>query len=566
MPASVPMDGGAERLVSAMRLVFSGVSVVFLESLPLGMFPNQLLLTRISLLYFTWALVAAVLRYLLHRGLSFYGVATHAFDVAFAIAIVWVSGDPTTPFRVFSVFAILAAGLRFGWMAIAGTLGALLLGHLALYLYLGEMVLDPLFQYGRAGIWLVGFILVAVVLAVLKRREERVRIDLDHLASWPREPVLDPRHCLRDTLEHVATTLNAGRAVLLWEEGEEPWLHVARWERGEFTWDREAPDRYEPVVTEALKRSSFYTRNLHVDDPKVFYRIEADIYAYRGRPVHPELAPMLAERSLLSVCVEGESLEGRLFVGDAPPPTADGLLAAELIGDLVAHRLDQCQLIFRTRENAVGEERVRLARDLHDGLLQSLTGVALHLESARRLVDADPAASKESLQQIQEVIAGDQRELRKFIQQLRPLQKTAAEAMRLTGRLGDLGNRFQNQFGLDVRLHSESLSPLISEEMRRQIFSIVNEALANVARHSGAQSVDVDLRTEGDQVRIRVVDDGRGFPFRGRYDLRDLTAMRRGPLSLKERIASLHGDLIIESTDSGSRLDIRIPRNAEGGI
>ena len=277
------------------------------------------------------------------------------------------------------------------------------------------------------------------------------------------------------------------------------------------------------------------------------------------KPIHPDLAERLPEPSLLSVCVEGQTIEGRLFVSGAPYPGPDALLTAEIMADLIGARLDQCHSIQNSQETAVREERIRLARDLHDGLLQSLTGVALHLKTAAHQIDSNPAAASQSLEQLQDIIISDQRELRSFIQQLRPYASTAA-ATRLTVRLEDLGLRFQNQFGLQVQMNTESLSPMVTDEMRYEIFALVNEALANVAKHAEARNVTVELHSDPSDIRITIRDDGKGFPFRGTYDLAQLSQMRRGPLTLKERIASLGGNLTIESRTSGSTLDIRLPR------
>ena len=68
------------------------------------------------------------------------------------------------------------------------------------------------------------------------------------------------------------------------------------------------------------------------------------------------------------------------------------------------------------------------------------------------------------------------------------------------------------------------------------------------------------MRAEESGIRVDVVDDGRGFPFHGRYELPQLVAEKRGPWSLKERVAQLGGELAIDSTSRGSRVEVRLPR------
>jgi two-component sensor histidine kinase len=526
---------------------------------PIGVFRNQGTLLVLCAVYFAYAVLTAFVGIATQLTLPWYRLATHAADIAFAVALLWVAADVATPFRVFGTFAVLAAGLRFGWKAITGTTAVMLGTFLLVGLYEGAMLTDPPFRLIHAGFGLALFLVLAGVLAHLKSREAKVREDLNRLASWSRSPILETREVLRDALERVAVLMQARTTTLLWQESEEPWLHLATWSDGELRWLREAPDRFEPLVHEKLHDTSFYAHDIRSPGEPVYYRDEETVLVLRAPPLHPDLAQTFPEPSLLSVCVEGQTVEGRLFVSGTPYPGPDKLLTAEIMADLIAARLDQCHTIQNSQETAVREERIRLARDLHDGLLQSLTGVALHLKTAAHKIDTDPQAAAQSLEQLQDVIISDQRELRGFIQQLRPYASTAA-ATRLTVRLEDLGLRFHNQFGLQVEMNTESLSPMVTDEMRYEIFAIVNEALANVAKHAEAQNVRVELNSDPSEIRIVIRDDGKGFPFRGKYDLEQLSQMRRGPLTLKERIASLGGNLTIESRASGATLDIRLPR------
>jgi signal transduction histidine kinase len=553
-----PLDAPAERLIVAGRILFGAVALGLLAREPIGLFRNQSALLTLCAAYFGYAVLTAFVGIGAQLRLPWYRLVTHVIDTVFAMAVIWISADVSTPFRTFGTFAVLSAGLRFGWRAIVGTTAALLASFAAVGFYAG-LVDDPNFRLIHLGFGLSLFVVAAATLAQLRSREEKVTRDLDRLASWSRSPALDTREVLRDALERVAILLSARSTMLLWQETEEPWLHIATWEDGELRWLREAPDRYDPVIDEELHGTSFYTHDLRGDEEPVYYRRNDTVELLRRRPVHPDLAEQLREPSLLSVCVEGQTIEGRLFVSGTPYPGPDKLLTAEIVADLVAARLDQSHSIQYSQEAAVREERIRLARDLHDGLLQSLTGVALHLKTAAQQIDTNPAAASESLEQLQDIIISDQRELRGFIQQLRPYASAAA-ATRLTVRLEDLGLRFHNQFGLEVHMNTESLSPMVTDEMRYEIFALVNEALANVAKHAGARTVNVDLTTDPSEIRIVIRDDGKGFPFRGTYDLSQLSQMRRGPLTLKERIASLGGKLVIDSRPNGATLDIRLPR------
>jgi signal transduction histidine kinase len=76
--------------------------------------------------------------------------------------------------------------------------------------------------------------------------------------------------------------------------------------------------------------------------------------------------------------------------------------------------------------------------------------------------------------------------------------------------------------------------------------------------------VDVRLRTADSRIRIEVTDNGGGFPFHGRLTLESIREKGIGPAALAERVASLNGDLAIESTDQGARLEISVPLGWSG--
>jgi signal transduction histidine kinase len=95
----------------------------------------------------------------------------------------------------------------------------------------------------------------------------------------------------------------------------------------------------------------------------------------------------------------------------------------------------------------------------------------------------------------------------------------------------------------------------------RETSRILQEALVNVRKHSQARQVVVRLNLDAKSVLLVVDDDGRGFPFTGRFPQAELDARRIGPRVIKERIRSLGGNMVIDSQPGqGARLEISIPR------
>lgn len=218
------------------------------------------------------------------------------------------------------------------------------------------------------------------------------------------------------------------------------------------------------------------------------------------------------------------------------------------------------------RQTAATEERIRMCRDLHDGLLQSLTGAALQLETARQLMEKDPQTARQRIADIQSMISTEQRDIRSMIRQLKPPYTTLPVSKEeLSGRLKELAARIGRQWGprvdLDVKLNRNSLPGSIAQE----VYFIAHEAMINAARHAKASSIHTEIISEPNSVRIVVTDNGSGFSFRGRHDQSSLSRMNLGPITLRERVASLGGGLTIHSGDEGACLEIALPIMETGG-
>jgi signal transduction histidine kinase len=209
-------------------------------------------------------------------------------------------------------------------------------------------------------------------------------------------------------------------------------------------------------------------------------------------------------------------------------------------------------------EAAGTEERIRVARDLHDGVLQSLTGVGLRLAAVRSLLEKDPRAARESLESVQRLLTLEQRDLRFFIQELKPKPRSQAEVS-LAFRVTELVHRIELEWGLRAELRADGLEDPMPEALAREVYNVVRESLVNAARHGEASAVRLVIRREGDRLFITVADNGRGFPFEGRLTHAELAAGNVGPRNLFERVAALGGKLELESGAVGARLEIDLP-------
>jgi signal transduction histidine kinase len=345
-------------------------------------------------------------------------------------------------------------------------------------------------------------------------------------------------------------------------EQEEPWLHLALRADGGVTRWREPPATFQPWVAEPLAGVGFLVAGLGSPSPSVrLVSGGGEAEAGGEPPLHPGLAGRLGADTALTVPLTGETFEGLLLILDRPGMTADELVLGEVVAGVATARIDHYHLHRRLAEVAATEERIRLSRDLHDGVLQSLTGIALRLAAARRMLDDDPEAGVERLEAVQRLIALEQRDLRFFIQELQPSRANdAARPPALGERLAELVDRAEREWDLRVDLDTAGLGPPVAEPLGREIYLIVREALVNAVRHGEASKVWVAIAGgDGDGVRITVRDNGRGFPFEGRFGGDELARMNAAPRTLGERVAALRGALTVDSGPAGASLEIALP-------
>jgi signal transduction histidine kinase len=210
-------------------------------------------------------------------------------------------------------------------------------------------------------------------------------------------------------------------------------------------------------------------------------------------------------------------------------------------------------------QRALRAERLRVCRELHDGALQSLAGAALQLEALERGLDPESRGIRKRLHEIQQMVLEEERELRHWLEALRESGLDPRERHKEpAAHIARLCRRVQRQWGLPVRL-SISGAVLPSMLLADHVYRIVQEGLTNIVKHARATAAHVERHLLDDRVRIVIRDNGRGFPFRGRYSLAELDVLHLGPHSIKERTASLNGQLVVTSTHAGACVEVELP-------
>ena len=219
------------------------------------------------------------------------------------------------------------------------------------------------------------------------------------------------------------------------------------------------------------------------------------------------------------------------------------------------HEMDEREALRRKLLHAQEEERRRIARELHDQMGQNLTALNVGLKS---LLDGQSRSGLGSrVQHLQELATQTARDLHRVAVELRP---AALDDLGLVKAIRALIETWSTRYRIDVDFEAGQYKAAgISSEIETTLYRIIQEALNNVAKHSGAKRVALVLRRTEEQVQAIIEDDGRGFDARVTSQSGNGSG-RLGLLGIQERLGIVGGDFKIESAPKrGATLFVRIP-------
>jgi signal transduction histidine kinase len=278
--------------------------------------------------------------------------------------------------------------------------------------------------------------------------------------------------------------------------------------------------------------------------------IAAHPESYGFPPNHP---PM---RSFLGVPVAvKDQVVGRLYLTNkqgAAEFSPDDQALVEMFALHAGIAIDNARLHEQVQRLAVVEERDRISRDLHDSVIQSIYAVTLSLDDVPELVSDAPDEARQRVDVAIDALHGVIRDLRNFIFGLRPL---LLDSGNLLDGLRALAEEMRRNTAIEVVIRGE-LTDELPMEVVAELLSIAREALANVARHSGATHAFIDLDLREQDVQLIVEDDGRGIGP-GALQL----GGHHGLANMRARAEALGGTFEIESDlPVGTRIIVAIPR------
>ena len=278
-----------------------------------------------------------------------------------------------------------------------------------------------------------------------------------------------------------------------------------------------------------------------------------------GQPVlerHPEEDALLFASPVL-VRDRPVGLLGAINSGDRPF-SREQIDFLAVLSAFAASAIDNAQLAEQSRYVLLASERDRIAREMHDGVVQSLFSVSLGLELCKKQIFRDPVGVSARLEELQDRLNTSMTELRRFIYDLRPMKLTEL------GLIGAVefwvaevtqGRHIRGR----VVVHGEM--PLLSPAEEACLYRMIKEAVSNVVRHANATYFEVTMAFSDSTASVTIEDDGDGFEAE-RIMLGETKGL--GLESIRDRVLAECGTLSVASGETGTAISIEIPIGRSG--
>jgi signal transduction histidine kinase len=483
------------------------------------------------------------------RPLLKYGGAFAAVAAATLLTLLfapWMGGS----YAIFFFTAVLLVGLYGGYLS---GMAASLLATFAL----GYFFMSPIHSFERFGVGdVIRFLMFNIIaistaaLSAARRRAEiaqqktltglRAALDtMQKVSGWPLLIGTDTVASTQSVLQHGANAVGAVSVLGVWESEEEPWVYTAAAGPAGQSTNRFAPADLTPPFS---------------DDVEGGTTILPD-----ASSLHPRLRESISDGPIASAPFRTENLAGRVYFAGLASATPDVIPAVEVVAREIGNSLDRLYVAERMRQLALREDRMRVSRDLHDGVLQALTGIRLELQDVAQDSAENPATHGRLLA-AERALATEQRELRRFIDGLKPHGPEQREpGGSLVNTLRDLTSRLSAEWKTPITLRVGPPDLSVDQPLAHPLRLMVHEAVINALKHGHPSRVAVAVEAVDSGLSVTVTDDGRGFPFRGRLDHEAVMHSEAAPVTLRDRVAALNGRIAIDSGARGARVEIILP-------
>ena len=460
-------------------------------------------------------------------------IFVHALDVAVIGTLLHLTHGPISPYFIFFIFVLLSATLNWGWRGATATT-AMVIAIYSLLLLSPEARLNQGRVIFRSAYLLVAGGLFCYWGALLSRE----RAMFQGLAQWPNShhassalPDFEP------TLAHIAACSGVRRLMLLWTDRREEQLVCASYMDG-------------TTGTTIVDEPAGPFGQWQLDDPVVLPRREAVM------ALGSMLEDLPGEIAVIAP-VRAASSEGYFVMLTDAAPGPELLPIASIAALRIGTVLDEHEARRTLLAATAAESRRRVADDIHDGLLQSLTATGVYLKAIERGLPQDLGRD---LAEFRADLAAQQDRLRRFVSDARaassPPDAPVPVAVEVNELLAELDRRWNCRTVLNVEPPDAVVGPGIVESLKM----FIAEAVANGVRHGGADRFAVDLRVTPNSIVLEIRDNGAGLAGDiGRFDHDTLAAENIGSASLRRRAETMKGRIEVASSRDGVAVRLEVP-------
>jgi len=491
-------------------------------------------------------------------------------DLLWAAGMTLLTEGPNSPFYLFFLFVLLAAAYRWGLRETILTTVVLALMLLVQgYAVWSSAVEGVHIELNRLIMRSSYMMLMGFMVGFLAEAEKQARVEASVSNRLLRriKGEAGVRGAMQVVFQTLLSLFGARRVVLLLDEPGKDRHYV--WEARPLADSDDCLVRFEelqkpqPAVSEFPRAPAWQA--VETDGRHQILELGAQGRRWRESGKVATLPQAWPFQSAMGVAVSfGREWSGLLLLldphfGKARPRELHFL--ASLLQQ-AAPILYNVYLYRRLRSQASAVERARVARELHDGVIQSLISLELQLRALRSATPPDAEGLSTELENIQQQLHHEVLAVRELMEQMKPVPLGPRELLHY---LADRVDRFRNDSGISARFVTDIEEASLSPRVARELVRILQEGLVNIRKHSGARSAVVHFHSRNGHWVLGIEDDGKGMPFAGRRTLAELDAARGGPVIIKERVRAIGGDLTVESEPGGGcRLEITVAQRPNG--
>ncbi|WP_137389342.1 sensor histidine kinase [Rhodoligotrophos defluvii] len=494
-----------ERLIGFGRLSFAAFAAIAIYLDPTQPTRNIEETYLILAAYFVYSAVLSVISISGKFGFRWEALI-HAVDIGTICVLVHFTDGLMSPFFAFFGFALLTATMRWGWRGALATAFILEISLVGISWLNGppSQQADP--QLNIVIMRSASLFVTAAMLGYFCAYRERTRYRLAKLAAWPLDcdAQLDGAPLAR-ALRHAAQVLGGARVAVVWQKRGEPAGRSAQWSSAGFQFS-------------------------HLPNPPNLNR--------------------LRQADTCSAQFASANFVGLVAVSGARVDTEDVVSLTEIVAARIASELEHAALSTQIATAASAQERIRLARDMHDSVLQNLTAASLQLKGLAAQLEGE---GRHRVQMISQLILGQQRTIRHYVEEATRSRELSDHPVGASEQIRNFAQALGEQWRCQIDVRIEPIDIQMSNTMLSEICLLISEATANAVRHGNATKISLTVTRGSSSLRISLRDNGRGLGGK------EVNGHGLEPQSLKSRVARLGGQLAFRTCSPGAELSIAVP-------